>query len=86
MENLPEKWAIKRTKENDSTVTKWLIKNISADHTYNNLGFPYAHIKPGQNYPKTRNGLVEGYTEISFKDFKRLVLKENNTDVLFIFN
>ena len=74
MEKLPKKWCIAVTKENIVVLGKWRSSG------------PYGRMHPDEpnhtGYCHSDTGLWEmekliDYTEISFEDFKRLVLKEN---------
>lgn len=72
-EELPEKWQIKRTPENYEVINEWMNKHHSSLHAYNiynsRRGF-------ANNFNKSK--VDEGFTEITFDQFKRLVLKETN--------
>ena len=73
---LPEKWCIKRDFENDKIVTDYINKIASISHNYllNNSYNPYLHNKTSGccSYYK----VIEDYTEITFDQFKKHVLKE----------
>lgn len=93
MENLPEKWGVLVTSKNLPTIDRWYKEHIDE---YKGCKFEW---QPGVDgyfhYPQYQTGLhstfktnliKEKYKILSFQNFKRLVLKENNTDVLLIFN
>lgn len=68
---LPEKWCVKVTRENQWILTKWK-KEISKG-LFDDVSDRYEYIQydgAGASY------LHEGYTEISFSAFERLVLKK----------
>jgi hypothetical protein len=69
---LPEKWCIKR---NDSRINEWLNKNNSSGSTYEALCNDYAHV-PGIRGYHLFGHIQNGYTEITFDQFKKYVLKE----------
>lgn len=72
---LPEKWGIKRTLETDKVITDFINNYSKRDHCYfsSNTNCPYLHyIKETSSSSK----LKEGYTEITFDQFKKYVLKE----------
>jgi len=73
---LPEKWGIKRNNENDKIVTDYINKIASIQHSYlpNNFGNPYLHNNTSGCC--SDNSIREDYTEITFDQFKKYVLKE----------
>lgn len=71
---LPKQWVVKVTKENADTLTEWKLK-ISNGY-YNENAKYYTFISSsggGMNYPTT-------YPVITFEQFKKYVLKENNIE------
>ena len=78
---LPEKWAVKRTKEASSKVNEWLTKGTTV--SYFSCDDEYAHYPNYQTNSGFYGGkhikpsIQEGYTEITFEQFKEYVLKEN---------
>ena len=69
---LPEKWFIKTTEETFNIIRKWSIEksnyNYSGYRHYNYVSFNYLGQYRREN----------GYREITFDQFKKYVLKENN--------
>jgi len=85
MEKLPEKWFIVRTDENRNVVNHWITKKTGSNYFAGGCAiysepvnmYDYNHVDaPGKI----------GYIEITFEDFKRLVLKENSEVTYPIFN
>jgi hypothetical protein len=75
--SLPEKWCVKTSKTTHKEITKWFNKNSQTGtrdyHTYF-IGsyFHFPHFRKAH-----QSGTIEeGYTEISFVDFKQHILKE----------
>ena len=75
---LPEKWCIKRNKENDKIVTDFINNYSESKHCYldYNPKNPYLHYTKGvsSNCKPWNN-----YTEITFEQFKKHVLKTEET-------
>jgi len=73
---LPEKWCIKRDSENDKIVTDYINKIASMPHSYlpRNLYNPYLH--NNTNGCCSYHSIREDYTEITFDQFKKYILKE----------
>jgi hypothetical protein len=78
---LPEKWYIKRDEENYSIINRWFNNHVILDNA------DWSGHTGNMNYPRIYNQvpnlgglklLQEGYTEITFEQFKQYVLKENN--------
>lgn len=83
LKELPDKWYCEVTKDNKDVLETWRLSKCSCKNKIHNteIGFSviskhfsdnsfiyYGDIKKSENY--------KDYTEISFEDFKRLVLKE----------
>lgn len=67
---LPDNWCVKITKENKSILHQWRIKELgSNDYSTEAICWYLSRFGIAYSYK-------EGYTEISFADFKRLVLKD----------
>lgn len=79
LSSLPEKWGIKRDNINDKIVTDYINKEYRGYHAYfsSNPYCPYLHSKPGVSSNGT---LYPDYTEITFEQFKKWVLKEKPVD------
>jgi len=79
LSSLPEKWGIKRDNINDKIVTDYINKEYRGYHSYfsYNPYCPYLHSKPGVSSHVT---LYPDYTEITFEQFKKWVLKEKPVD------
>lgn len=77
---LPEKWYIQRDDSNYNIVNKWFNENQPIDMKWvgNNGLMNYPHYSSNQ-IPNEREYILKerGYTEITFEEFKRYVLKEN---------
>jgi hypothetical protein len=78
---LPEKWYIKRDEKNYSIINRWFNNHVILDNA------EWSGREGNMNYPRIYNQLPnlgelkllqEGYTEITFEQFKQYVLKENN--------
>ncbi len=65
---LPEKWCVKRTPENADVINGWFNENFNL-YLLSNKG--YLHCSGDCNISQISN-----YTEITFEQFKRLVMKE----------
>jgi hypothetical protein len=83
MERLPEKWCCKSATENELKILNDFIISKGydgklQDHFY--IHFPFINTN-GSAYTK----IMDDYKEISFEDFKRLVLKENITETYEIY-
>lgn len=78
---LPSKWAVKRTPgEVDEIVTEWA--NIkSGFHCTGNYGYPYVHSESPSGV-LSNNKVREGFTEITFEQFKQYVLDKKTDFVI----
>lgn len=77
-EGLPEKWAIYRTIENCKDINEWNNKQLRNGESYRCFA---NHSGEGDYFysDASHTGTIrEGYTEISFDTFKKLVLKHND--------
>lgn len=74
---LPEKWCIKRTRETWDIITDYFNDTFGNTYLDDNWDYPYVHYT-GNSTNESSSYVYNNYTEISFEDFKRLVLKENN--------
>jgi len=72
-EHLPEKWAVKRTEENHKILNEYFNKRDKSELKENDF-FLVTPIYSG--YSAKEYIIPEGYTEITFEQFKRLVMKE----------
>ena len=77
---LPETWFIKSTPENYEVIKKWLIEN---DHSGSNWCFYSSNDNRYLTYRFTHSEdcdylISKGGSEITFEQFKKHVLKENN--------
>lgn len=76
---LPEKWCVKVTSENREVLSKW---RIALQGTTKSALYPSSE----QGYLKVSDGFwfeyhdLEWYTEITFDQFKKYILKESTTD------
>lgn len=83
MEKLPEKWAIKRTKESYKILNNYFnegCKSKSYTSKEDNWYFHYPNFKSYVGFYSGKHIddiILSDYIEITFEDFKRLVLKEN---------
>lgn len=75
---LPEKWCIKRNKENDKIVTDFINNYSESTHCYldYNQKNPYLHYTKGVS---SNDKPWDNYTEITFEQFKKYVLKTEET-------
>ena len=75
---LPEKWCIKRDKENDKIVTDFINNYSESNHCYldYNRENPYLHYTKGIS---SSCKPWDNYTEITFEQFKKHVLKPEET-------
>ena len=75
---LPEKWCIKRDKENDKIVTDFINNYSESTHCYldYNPKNPYLHYTKGIS---SDDKPWDNYTEITFEQFKKHVLKTEET-------
>lgn len=84
-EVLPERWAVLRTPENAAVINEWANKQDGyggpTQGYAQNSGFIYSdRVKPGLSLPRyAYRRLLNGFTEITFDQFKRLVLKQEPT-------
>jgi len=72
---LPEKWEILRTPDNAKVINDWMNRHHNAfgkDYVYEDL---HGYVN---NFNKTK--CKEGFTEITFKQFKKYVLKQDNME------
>jgi hypothetical protein len=69
---LPEKWAVLRTEENHEVINDY-FKNKYGN--YYNFDIHYVHIGRPHGY-SSRESLLDGYTEITFEQFKEHVLNK----------
>lgn len=77
-EGLPEKWAIYRTIENCKDINEWNNNQLKNGKNYRCFA---SYCGDGDYFysDASHTGTIrEGYTEISFDTFKRLVLKQND--------
>ena len=73
---LPETWYIVITEENRKTVFDWFKKY----HPYQTMEFKYVGFELSDHMPTQSNRTPKFGQEITFADFKRLVLGEKNSD------
>lgn len=84
---LPEKWCIQVTPENAKVIYNWLDKNNQTEMRYSNLfktditcmvHYPAINNSPRWIHHQEPQGIINiGYTEITFEQFKKYVLKED---------
>lgn len=73
---LPAKWVINRTTSEEwETITTWFNEKGKNRYFKRNMGCPYMHFP--ENGCASHNKIREGYTEITFEQFKKYILKEN---------
>lgn len=81
---LPEKWAVGRTTENFSVINKWANDNkLPGEETYY-AKCSFVHSEDLKSHPRFKrvcNHVKEGYTEITFEQFKKYVLQSTNNTV-----
>ncbi len=78
MDKLPEKWCIKRTGDNFSVINSYFNKNGCFYQSNSEfIHFPNYRDFNGFKYGDHCGNKRSDYTEISFDDFKRLVLNQN---------
>lgn len=77
---LPEKWYIKREKYNHTIINQYFNKiSNSKDYMYENLSyFHFPSFDIYRDYYQS-NEIESGYTEITFDQFKKYVLKQDLT-------
>ena len=79
---LPEKWVIKRCNKSEPILNEWLHKNKSRYPDYNKLWVinnnynGYFHNYPTRSGAHSTESITQGFTEITFNQFKQYVLKE----------
>lgn len=76
---LPEKWKVLRTKDNYKIINEWFVKN-----GYGNPFISYAYIginRYKNNYHSEDSQLID-YTEITFEQFKKYVLKDMDKKII----
>ena len=78
MKELPKKWCITTTKESNDVLCDWYLKYNNSKYLDRSIGNHFCmdgKTLTGWMYhaPERKNG----YTEISFEDFQRLVLGIN---------
>lgn len=76
LNELPEKWCVKANEDNSELILKWFEEKLNRD-IYGPKG--YAHYPEFERQVCTSDEIKEGYTEISFSDFERLVLKKEES-------
>jgi len=69
---LPEKWYIIRTEQNHKELNKWENDKYGEDDAYLS---GKAYFFSDTRY-KSNGKYIEGYTEITFEQFKREILNE----------
>lgn len=79
---LPEKWCIVRTPENCDTINKWFSNRHTSKFSANGVWFnsmqkDYMHF-PFIGQKVYQHKIEEGYTEITFEQFKKYVLEEKD--------
>jgi hypothetical protein len=84
---LPEKWCVIRNKENHEEVNNWFNQHtpyhykFSSDGTYSTDLVDYLHYPSATTHEKyLHDRVVEGYTLLSYDQFKKYVLKENTME------
>ena len=77
IEPLPEKWFIRwETKERFDVITKWENSLKNTNHNWDLKGFENCGFKStGTYYSAYGKSVPEGYTEITFEQFEKYVLK-----------
>jgi hypothetical protein len=75
---LPEKWAISRNLsiEQNTTVTDWV--NNTYKYNYGNYQLKNYYVFPKYSGFSHESFIPEGYTEITFEEFEKYVLKKEN--------
>lgn len=76
---LPEKWCIKRTDESWEIITKYL-NSLGGTYLFENK--PYNWVTCWEEVNKSSQYKPKGYVEITFEQFKKYVLKSENTKSL----
>lgn len=81
---LPEKWCIKRTKENSTIINKWntdhpLFKEQKRAPSFSIINSDYFYSDRSHT-----NNKDSDYIEITFEQFKKYVLEENNNSKFII--
>jgi hypothetical protein len=86
---LHEKWCIKVTDDNSKVIYNWLNANQQNNTFYDNRQGNrnlYIHFPKYDSLSHQSSTIIKGYTEISFKQFERYILKkEENMDNRFPF-
>lgn len=71
---LPANWCVRRTKTNHKIINEWYCKKT------NSVGGAWADTEAYfDNSASYKNRIKEGYTEIPFEMFERLILKKEIT-------
>ena len=75
-----KKWCIKVTEENLPIVGKWFDENSQNIHIFNHKTYigMYLHYPILKNGLHSNNCVKDGYTELTFEQFKEQILKEPN--------
>jgi len=76
---LPEKWCIKNSPEIDLVIGEWFDKNIGRIPTDKRKD-AYWHYPEISKYASSDSRINAGYTEITFEQFKKYVLKQDNME------
>lgn len=71
---LPEKWCIKRNRQE---INDWLNKNKQSNTTYSTIDSNFVHYPTYDGVNHLLLYIQNGYTEITFDQFKKYVLKES---------
>jgi len=72
-EEFPEKWCVLRNQDNFEILNKWANKKHGSCYTEGTERFIYCDTKTGETM------ILNGYTEITFDQFKKHILKESTT-------
>jgi hypothetical protein len=74
--SVPEKWYILRTPENHKVINKWFLDNGYGTPSANNGNISIRPCKTNYDTPSSIWAKEKGYTEITFEQFKKWVLKD----------
>jgi hypothetical protein len=82
---LPEKWCFTSTKESVDIIKKWRIEETKNENFDYSIGNHYCSdngsVQGWMHFAPERK---KGYIELTFEEFKRLVLKESLTQELIV--
>jgi len=79
---LPELWCVKRNKDNYNIINSWFIKNQKRNYSYSNSS-GFVHSSCLKDLWINSTSKDKDHIEITFEEFKYLILKEKPLEPIY---